>query len=54
MIISFAKNVVFVSTRAKCIENTKQFLKDNFIEIIIYAVCIYDLIEITLYNSINR
>jgi uncharacterized protein YcbK (DUF882 family) len=56
MITSFAEDVVlvFVSTRAKRIENAKQFLKDNFIEIIACAARIYDLIEITLYNSINR
>jgi archaellum component FlaF (FlaF/FlaG flagellin family) len=56
MIIFFAENVVFVSvfTRAKRIENAKQFLKENLIEIIVCVVCIYDLIEITLYNSIKR
>jgi hypothetical protein len=54
MIISFAEDVVFVSTRAKRIENAKQFLKDNFIEIIACVACIYDLIEITLYSSISR
>jgi hypothetical protein len=54
MIISFAKNVVFVFvfvlvfTRVKRIENAKQFLKENLIEIIVCAACIYDLIEITL------
>jgi hypothetical protein len=56
MIISFAENVVFVfvSTRVKHIENAKQFLNKNVIEIIVYAACIHDLIEITLYNSIKR
>jgi hypothetical protein len=54
MIISFVEDVVFVSTRAKRIENAKQFLKDNFIEIIVCAARIYDLIEIILYNSISR
>jgi uncharacterized protein YcbK (DUF882 family) len=54
MITSFAKNVVFVSTRAERIENAKQFLKDNLIETIACAARIYDLIEITLYNSISR
>jgi uncharacterized protein YcbK (DUF882 family) len=54
MIISFAEDVVLVSTRAKRIENAKQFLKDNFIEIIACAARIYDLIEIILYNSLNR
>ncbi len=55
MIISFAEDVlVLVSTRAKRIENAKQFLKENLIEIIACAACIYDLIEITLYNSIKR
>ncbi len=54
MITSFAEDVVFVSTRAKRIENAKQFLKDNLIEIIACAARIYDLIEITLYSSINR
>jgi transcription elongation GreA/GreB family factor len=56
MIISFAENVVFVfvSTRAKRIENAKQFLKENFIEIIACAARIYDLIEIALYSSIRR
>jgi hypothetical protein len=54
MIISFAEDVVLVSTRAKRIENAKQFLKDNLIEIIVCAARIYDLIEIILYNSINR
>ncbi len=56
MTTSFAEDVVLVlvSTRAKRIENAKQFLKDNFIEIIACAARIYDLIEITLYNSISR
>ncbi len=54
MIISFAEDVVFVFTCAKRIENAKQFLKENFIEIIACAACIYDLIEITLYNSLSR
>jgi hypothetical protein len=56
MITSFAEDVVpvLVSTRAKRIENAKQFLKDNLIEIIACAARIYDLIEITLYSSINR
>jgi hypothetical protein len=54
MIISFAENVVFVSTRAKHIENAKQFLKDNLIEIIVCAALLYDLIEITLYSSLSR
>ncbi len=56
MIISFAENVVLVlvSTRAKRIENAKQFLKENLIEIIACAVRIHDLIEITLYSSIKR
>jgi hypothetical protein len=55
MIIFFAEDVfVFVFTRAKRIENAKQFLKENPIEIIACAVRIYDLIEITLYNSIKR
>jgi hypothetical protein len=55
MIISFTENVVFVlvSTHAKRIENAKQFLKENFIEIIDCAARIYDLIEITLYNLIK-
>jgi hypothetical protein len=47
MIILFAEDVVLVSTRAKRIENAKQFLKDNLIEIIACAARIYDLIEIT-------
>jgi hypothetical protein len=54
MIISFVEDVVFFFTRAKLIENVKQFLKDNLIEIIVCVVRIYDLIEITLCNSINR
>jgi hypothetical protein len=53
-ITSIAEDVVFVSTRAKRIENAKQFLKENFIEIIACAARIYDLIEIILYNSIKR
>jgi hypothetical protein len=36
------------------IENAKQFLKENLIEIIACAARIYDLIEITLYSSIKR
>jgi uncharacterized protein YcbK (DUF882 family) len=54
MITFFVEDVVFVSTRAKRIENEKQFLKDNLIEIIACAARIYDLIEITLYSSISR
>jgi hypothetical protein len=55
MITSCAENVlVFVSTRAKRIENAKQFLKENFIEIIACVARIHDLIEITLYSSIRR
>jgi uncharacterized protein YcbK (DUF882 family) len=54
MITSFVEDVVFVSTRAKRIENAKQFLKDNLIEIIACAARIYDLTEITLYSSISR
>jgi hypothetical protein len=54
MIISFAEDVAFVFTHAKRIENAKQFLKDNLIEIIACAVRIYDLIEIILYNSLSR
>jgi hypothetical protein len=56
MITLFAEDVVFVlvSTRAKRIENAKQFLKENLIEIIACAARIYNLIEITLNNSINR
>ncbi len=54
MITSFAEDVVLVFTRAKRIENAKQFLKENLIEIIVYAARIHNLIEIILYNSINR
>jgi hypothetical protein len=55
MITSFAEDVVvFVSTRAKRIENAKQFLKENFIEIIACVARIHDLIESTLYSSIKR
>jgi hypothetical protein len=55
MITSFAEDVlVLVSTRAKRIENAKQFLKENLIEIIACAARIHDLIEITLYSSIKR
>jgi hypothetical protein len=54
MITSFAEDVVFVSTRAKRIENAKQFLKENLIEIIACAARIHDLIKITLYSSIKR
>jgi hypothetical protein len=56
MIISIAEDVVFVlvSTRAKRIENAKQLLNKNLIEIIACVALIYDLIEITLYNSIKR
>jgi hypothetical protein len=53
-IISIVEDVVFVSTSEKRIENAKQFLKENFIEIIVCVVRIYDLIEIILYNSIKR
>ncbi len=53
-IISIAEDVVFVSTRAKRIENAKQFLKENLIEIIACAARIHDLIEIILYSSISR
>jgi uncharacterized protein YcbK (DUF882 family) len=53
-IIFIVEDVVFVSTRAKRIENAKQFLKENLIEIIACAARIYDLTEITLYNSIKR
>jgi hypothetical protein len=53
-ITSIAEDVVPVSTRAKRIENAKQFLKENLIEIIACAACIYDLIEFTLYSSIRR
>jgi hypothetical protein len=49
-----AEDVVLVFTRAKRIENAKQFLKENLIEIIACVARIYDLIEITLYNSIKR
>jgi hypothetical protein len=49
-----AEDVVPVFTGAKRIENAKQFLKENLTEIIACAVCIYDFIEITLYNSIKR
>jgi hypothetical protein len=53
MIIFFAEDVVLVlvSTRAMRIENAKQFLKENLIEIIACVDRIYDLIEITLYSS---
>jgi uncharacterized protein YcbK (DUF882 family) len=54
MITSYAEDVVFVSTRAKRIENAKSFLQDNLIEIIACVACIYDLIKITLYSSISR
>jgi hypothetical protein len=55
MTTSFAEDVfVPVSTRAKRIENAKQFLKENPTEIIACAARIYDLIEITLYSSIKR
>jgi uncharacterized protein YcbK (DUF882 family) len=53
-IIFIAEDVVFASTRAKRIENAKQFLKENLIEIIACAARIYDLTEITLYSSIKR
>jgi hypothetical protein len=53
MIIFFAKDVL-VSTRAKRIENAKQFLNENLIEIIACVARIHDLIEITLYSSIKR
>jgi hypothetical protein len=36
------------------VENAKQFLKENLIEIIACAARIHDLIEITLYSSISR
>jgi hypothetical protein len=49
-----AEDVVLISTRAKRIENAKQFLKENFIEIIACAARIHDLIEIILYSSISR
>jgi hypothetical protein len=56
MITFFAEDVVFVfvSTRSMRIENAKQFLKANLIEIIACAARIYDLIETTLYSSIKR
>jgi hypothetical protein len=54
MIIFIAENVILVFTRAKRIENAKQFLNENLIEIIVYAAHIYDLIEITLYSLIRR
>jgi hypothetical protein len=54
MITSFAEDVVPVSTRAKRIENAKQFLKENPTEIIACAARIHNLIEITLYSSIKR
>ncbi len=59
MIISFAEDVfvfvlVLVSTRAKRIENAKQFLKENLIKIIACAARIHDLIETTLYSLISR
>ncbi len=49
MITFFAEDVVpvFVSTRAMRIENAKQFLKENSIEIIACVARIYALIEIT-------
>jgi uncharacterized protein YcbK (DUF882 family) len=53
-IIFIVEDVVLVSTRAKRIENAKQFLKNNFIEIIACVARIYDLIEITLYNSLSQ
>ncbi len=53
-IIFIVEDVVLVFTRAKRIENAKYFLKDNLIEIIACVVCIYDLIEITLYNLLSR
>jgi uncharacterized protein YcbK (DUF882 family) len=53
-IISIVEDVVPVSTRAERIENAKQFLKDNLIEIIACAARIYDLTETTLYNSLSR
>jgi uncharacterized protein YcbK (DUF882 family) len=53
-IISIAEDVVPVFTRAKRIENAKQFLKENLIEIIACVARIYDLIEITLYSSLSR
>jgi hypothetical protein len=54
MITSFAEDVILVSTRAKRIENAKQFFKENLIEIIACAARIHDLIEIILYSSISR
>jgi uncharacterized protein YcbK (DUF882 family) len=54
LITPIAEDVVAVSTRAKRIENAKQFLKENLIEIIACAARIYDLTEITLYSSIKR
>jgi hypothetical protein len=57
MITPFAEDVpvsVPVPTRAERIENAKQFLKENLTAIIACAARIYDLIEITLYNSIKR
>jgi hypothetical protein len=53
-ITSIVEDVVFVSTRVKRIENAKQFLKENLIEIIACAARIHDLIEIILYSSISR
>jgi hypothetical protein len=52
--MSFAEDVVFVFTRAMRIENAKQFLKENLIEIYACADRIHDLIKITLYSSISR
>jgi hypothetical protein len=53
--ISIAEDVLVpVSTRAKRIENAKQFLKENPTEIIACAARIYDLTETTLYSSIKR
>ncbi len=56
MIIFIVENVVvfFVFTRVKRIENAKQFLNENLIEIIVCVTRIYDIIEITLYNLIKR
>jgi hypothetical protein len=54
MTISFAEDVVLVFTRAKRIENAKQFLKENLIEIIACAARIHNLTETTLYSSIKR
>jgi hypothetical protein len=42
MTTPFAEDVVLVSTRAKRIENAKQFLKENPTEIIACAARIYD------------